>query len=96
MHLCFGYAAVVNEKPTGYAFLAELADTTAHQISIEAAQPKLDLGVLKRLARKRIVLGVIDLGDRKVETRGVGRGADPRRAAPRDAPTGSSRRPTAA
>ncbi len=68
VHVCFGYAAVVSEKPTGYAFLAELADSTAHQISIEAAQPKLDLGVLKDLARKRIMLGVIDLGDRKVET----------------------------
>ena len=48
LHLCFGYAAVVagSTKPTGYSFLAELADTSAEQISIEAAQPKLDLGVL--------------------------------------------------
>jgi 5-methyltetrahydropteroyltriglutamate--homocysteine methyltransferase len=68
VHVCFGYAAVVNQKPTGYAFLPELADTTAAQISIEAAQPKLDLGVLKELAGKTIMLGVIDLGDRTVES----------------------------
>jgi 5-methyltetrahydropteroyltriglutamate--homocysteine methyltransferase len=68
VHVCFGYAAVVNQKPTGYAFLPELADTTAAQISIEAAQPKLDLGVLKDLAGKTIMLGVIDLGDRTVES----------------------------
>jgi 5-methyltetrahydropteroyltriglutamate--homocysteine methyltransferase len=68
VHVCFGYAAVVSEKPTGYAFLPELADTAAAQISIEAAQPKLDLGVLKDLAGKTIMLGVIDLGDRTVET----------------------------
>ena len=68
VHVCFGYAAVVNEKPTGYAFLPELADSVADQISIEAAQPKLDLGILKDLSGKRIMLGVIDLGDRRVET----------------------------
>jgi 5-methyltetrahydropteroyltriglutamate--homocysteine methyltransferase len=69
VHLCFGYAAVVpGQKPSGYAFLPQLADSTADQISIEAAQPKLDLGVLQDLARKTIVLGVIDLGDRAVET----------------------------
>jgi len=68
VHVCFGYAAVVNEKPTGYAFLPELADTVASQISIEAAQPRLDLGMLKDLSRKQIMLGVIDLGDRSVET----------------------------
>jgi 5-methyltetrahydropteroyltriglutamate--homocysteine methyltransferase len=69
IHLCFGYAAVVpGAKPTGYAFLAELAQTTAQQISIESAQPKIDFGVLKDLAPKKIVLGVIDLGDTAVET----------------------------
>jgi len=68
VHVCFGYAAVVNEKPTGYAFLPELADTVAAQISIEAAQPKLDLGVLKAFSRHKVMLGVIDLGDRTVET----------------------------
>ena len=55
VHLCFGYAAVVpgSTKPAGYSFLAELADTSAEQISIEAAQPKLDLGVLKDLSARR-------------------------------------------
>jgi 5-methyltetrahydropteroyltriglutamate--homocysteine methyltransferase len=70
VHLCFGYAAVVpgETKPTGYSFLAELAACDAEQISIEAAQPKLDLGVLKDLAGKKILLGVLDLGDLSVET----------------------------
>lgn len=68
VHVCFGYAAVVSEKPGGYDFLAELGDTIAQQISIEAAQPKLDLGVLRDLAGKTIMLGVLDLGDATVET----------------------------
>ena len=69
VHLCFGYAAVVpGAKPVGYSFLPELADTTAEQISIEAAQPKLDLGILKELAPKKVMLGVLDLGDKSAET----------------------------
>jgi 5-methyltetrahydropteroyltriglutamate--homocysteine methyltransferase len=69
LHLCFGYAAVVrHQKPTGYSFLPQLAATRAQQISIEAAQPKLDLGVLADLSGKTIILGVIDLGDPAVET----------------------------
>jgi 5-methyltetrahydropteroyltriglutamate--homocysteine methyltransferase len=69
LHLCFGYAAVVRtQKPTGYSFLPQLADTVAAQISIEAAQPRLDLRVLADLADKTIILGVIDLGDPRVET----------------------------
>ena len=69
VHLCFGYAAVVaGRKPSGYSFLPELADSIAEQISIESAQPKLDLAVLKELSAKKIILGVIDLGDSKVET----------------------------
>jgi 5-methyltetrahydropteroyltriglutamate--homocysteine methyltransferase len=70
VHVCFGYAAVVpgSTKPSGYSFLAELADTTAEQISIEAAQPKLDLGVLKDLSSKKIMLGVLDLGDPNIES----------------------------
>ena len=73
VHLCFGYAAVVpgSTKPAGYSFLAELADTKAEQISIEAAQPKLDLGVLKDLSAKKIMLGVLDLGDPAIETADV-------------------------
>jgi 5-methyltetrahydropteroyltriglutamate--homocysteine methyltransferase len=68
VHLCFGYAAVVNTKPTGYSFLPELAGSAAQQISIEAAQPKLDLGILSELSAKTIILGVIDLADPAVET----------------------------
>ncbi|MGA0593578.1 uroporphyrinogen decarboxylase family protein [Enterovirga sp. CN4-39] len=68
VHLCFGYAAMVHEKPSGYSFLPQLADCTADQISIEAAQPKIDLGVLKDLAGKSILLGVLSLGDKAVET----------------------------
>jgi 5-methyltetrahydropteroyltriglutamate--homocysteine methyltransferase len=70
VHLCFGYAAVVpgSTKPAGYSFLSELADTSADQISIEAAQPKLDLGVLKDLSGKKIMLGVLDLGDPSIES----------------------------
>jgi 5-methyltetrahydropteroyltriglutamate--homocysteine methyltransferase len=72
VHLCFGYAAVVRgQKPTGYSFLPQLADSAATQISIEAAQPKLDLGVLRDLAGKTVMLGVIDLSDPSVETADV-------------------------
>ena len=68
VHLCFGYAAVVHDKPTGYSFLPELEGSKAAQVSIEAAQPKLDLKVLEKLPSKTIILGVIDLADQKVET----------------------------
>jgi len=68
VHLCFGYAAMVRNKPSGYAFLPQLADTVAAQISIEAAQPRLDLGVLKDLSGKTIVLGVLDLNNPAIET----------------------------
>jgi 5-methyltetrahydropteroyltriglutamate--homocysteine methyltransferase len=67
VHLCFGYAAVVHDKPTGYSFLPELEGSKAQQVSIEAAQPKLDLAVLKDLPSKTIILGVIDLSDMTVE-----------------------------
>jgi 5-methyltetrahydropteroyltriglutamate--homocysteine methyltransferase len=68
VHLCFGYAAAVKDKPSGYSFLPQLADATASQISIEAAQPKLDLGVLRDLSNKTVMLGVIDLGTNAVES----------------------------
>src|ERR1051325_106559 len=67
VHLCFGYAFLVKDKPTSYFFLSELADSKAQQISIESAQPKIDLGVLKDLSGKKIMLGVINLGDPIVE-----------------------------
>jgi len=69
VHLCFGYGAVVpKEKPVGYSFLPQLAGSTADQISIEAAQPRLDLGILKDFSDKTIVLGVIELADETIET----------------------------
>src|SRR5258705_10185588 len=68
VHLCFGYAAMVRNKPAGYAFLPQLAESIAEQISIEAAQPKLDLGVLQELSGKTILLGVLDLNDPAIET----------------------------
>ncbi len=70
VHLCFGYAAVVpgDTKPAAYTFLAELADTIAETISIECAQPNIDLGVLKELAPKKVMLGVLDLSDANIET----------------------------
>ena len=68
VHLCFGYAAAVKDKPSGYSFLGQLAETRASQISIEAAQPRLDLGVLRELAPKSVMVGVIDLGTTAIET----------------------------
>ena len=69
IHLCFGYAAVVpgESKPSTYTFLAELSDTVADTISIECAQPNIDLGILQDLAPKKIMLGVLDLSDPNVE-----------------------------
>jgi 5-methyltetrahydropteroyltriglutamate--homocysteine methyltransferase len=68
LHICFGYAAIVHTRDSGYSFLAELDDTSVKQISVEAAQPNLDLAVLEQLPSKVIVLGVLDLGDPEVET----------------------------
>jgi 5-methyltetrahydropteroyltriglutamate--homocysteine methyltransferase len=68
IHICFGYAHVVSNKPSGYSFLPEFGDSIATQISIEAAQPKLDLGILRELGDKTVVLGCLDLGSMEVET----------------------------
>jgi len=68
VHVCFGYAAAVKDKPTGYSVLPQLEATTASQISIEAAQPKLDLGILRGFRNKQMMVGMIDLGTEKVET----------------------------
>jgi 5-methyltetrahydropteroyltriglutamate--homocysteine methyltransferase len=68
VHLCFGYGALVKDKPSGYSFLPELAATNVDQISIETAQSKLDCSMLAGLPEKSIVLGVLDLGDQTVET----------------------------
>jgi 5-methyltetrahydropteroyltriglutamate--homocysteine methyltransferase len=68
LHLCFGYAAMVQGKPSRYAFLTELEYSVVQQISIEAAQPKLDLEVLKEFSTKTIILGVLDLSDMRIES----------------------------
>jgi 5-methyltetrahydropteroyltriglutamate--homocysteine methyltransferase len=68
VHLCFGYAAIIHERPEGYSFLPELAGCSADQISIETAQSGLDLGVLSDLTEKTIILGVLDLSTPEVES----------------------------
>ncbi len=68
IHICFGYAAVVPNKPSTYSFLSELEGCFVNQVSIEAAQPKLDLAVLRDLPSKVMIVGVIDLGDKNIET----------------------------
>ena len=68
VHICFGYAHVVHERPEGYSFLPELNDCAADQISIETAQSGLDLQVLETLPTKKIMLGVLDLSTEEIET----------------------------
>jgi 5-methyltetrahydropteroyltriglutamate--homocysteine methyltransferase len=68
LHLCFGYAAMVQGKPSQYAFLTELEGAVVQQISIEAAQPKLDLAILQEFATKTIILGVLNLDDMQIES----------------------------
>jgi 5-methyltetrahydropteroyltriglutamate--homocysteine methyltransferase len=68
VHICFGYGHYVKKKSAPYAFLRELEDCTADQISIEAAQPQLDLSILKDLPSKTIMVGVLNLGDEMIET----------------------------
>jgi 5-methyltetrahydropteroyltriglutamate--homocysteine methyltransferase len=67
--LCFGYAALVKDKPSsGYAFLSELEECSVKQVSIEAAQPRLDLKILSALASKTVMVGVLDLHDPAIES----------------------------
>ncbi|MGD2166891.1 MAG: 5-methyltetrahydropteroyltriglutamate--homocysteine methyltransferase [Gammaproteobacteria bacterium] len=68
VHLCFGYAAIIHERPPGYSFLPELADANVQQISIESAQSNLDLAVLRELGDKTVILGVLNLDDPTPET----------------------------
>jgi 5-methyltetrahydropteroyltriglutamate--homocysteine methyltransferase len=69
LHTCFGYAYVVRDRPAGYPFLDELADCAADQVSIESAQQRLDPAIVRRLGRKTVILGVLDLADESpVET----------------------------
>jgi 5-methyltetrahydropteroyltriglutamate--homocysteine methyltransferase len=67
VHICFGYAAIIHERPSGYSFLSELAQCCAQQVSLETAQPNLDCAVLATLPSKTILLGVLDLSDMNVE-----------------------------
>jgi len=67
VHICFGYAAIIHERPSGYSFLPELAGCACAQVSIETAQAKLDCSVLARLAGKQIMVGCLDLNDPTVE-----------------------------
>jgi 5-methyltetrahydropteroyltriglutamate--homocysteine methyltransferase len=71
VHICFGYAAIIHERPSGYSFLPELAATECEQVSIETAQSGLALDVLRSLAGKTIILGVLDLSTDAVETPGT-------------------------
>jgi 5-methyltetrahydropteroyltriglutamate--homocysteine methyltransferase len=68
VHICFGYAAIIHARPSGYSFLPELADCSCRQVSIETAQSNLDCAVLTKLAGKKIMVGCIDLEDLNVET----------------------------
>ena len=68
VHICFGYAAIIHERPSGYNFLAELESTKVQQVSIETAQSNLDCSVLEKLPSKTIILGVLDLSDKNIET----------------------------
>jgi len=68
VHICFGYAAIIHERPSGYSFLGQLAGCSCGQVSLETAQSNLDTSVLRDLRGKKIILGVIDLSDMEVET----------------------------
>jgi 5-methyltetrahydropteroyltriglutamate--homocysteine methyltransferase len=71
VHICFGYAAIIHERPSGYSFLPELANCRCAQISVETAQSNLDCAALAPLAGKKIMVGVIDLASREAETPAV-------------------------
>src|ERR1700731_4437808 len=68
VHICFGYAAVIHVRPSGYSFLPEFANSPVKQVSIETAQSGLDCAVLEKLSGKTIILGTLDLSDMAIET----------------------------
>ncbi len=68
VHICFGYAAIIHQRPSGYSFLPELAGCSCQQISIETAQSALDCAVLEQLPGKKIMVGCLDLSTTTVET----------------------------
>lgn len=67
VHICFGYAAIIHERPTGYSFLPELSGCRCKQVSLETAQSHLDTSVLRQLEGKQFLLGCLDLSDLNVE-----------------------------
>lgn len=68
VHICFGYAAIIHERPSGYSFLSELSECTCSQLSIETAQSNLDCSILRSLPGKKIMVGAIDLSSTTVES----------------------------
>jgi 5-methyltetrahydropteroyltriglutamate--homocysteine methyltransferase len=68
VHICFGYAAVIHNRPPAYSFLPEYENSKVRQISIETAQANLDCSVLAKLPSKTILVGVLDLSDMTIET----------------------------
>ena len=68
VHICFGYAAIIHVRPSGYSFLPELAQSPVREVSIETAQSSLDCSILQSLSEKTIILGVLDLSSMKIET----------------------------
>ena len=68
VHICFGYAAIIHSRPSGYSFLPELAECACRQVSVETAQSNLDCAALSGLRGKKIILGVIDLSNHEVES----------------------------
>jgi len=68
VHICFGYAAIIHQRPSGYSFLPELGGCSCRQVSVETAQSKLDCAVLAELPGKKIMVGCLDLSDMNVET----------------------------
>ena len=68
VHICFGYAAIIHSRPSGYSFLPELAGCSCREVSVETAQSNLDCSVLEKLSGKRIMVGCIDLSSNEVET----------------------------
>jgi 5-methyltetrahydropteroyltriglutamate--homocysteine methyltransferase len=67
LHICFGYAHLIHERPEGYNFLPELSQSDVMQISLETAQSDLDCAILETLPGKTIILGVLDLSTHAVE-----------------------------
>jgi 5-methyltetrahydropteroyltriglutamate--homocysteine methyltransferase len=68
VHICFGYAAIIHERPSGYSFMRQMRNCRCNQVSLETAQSNLDCAVLADLEGKKIMLGVLDLSDMAVET----------------------------